>query len=145
MMVVWALLGILSAGQFAAEVQAQGPKAAVQRLVDGGDWARVQRAISNGAPDWIALAPQLARGGDPALQEQVGQALAAALPRSPAAVLAVIDPRRAPGVGVQIVCGSAFAGDGARIAAARAAVEAVSPVAGGKAREVCLKELAAAG
>ncbi|MEI6419169.1 MAG: hypothetical protein WCO82_08880 [Sphingomonadales bacterium] len=145
-----ALVAILSASQFAAEVQSDGARAAVAGLAAGGDWQRALDAIASGAPDWIALAPDLARGADAATAPQVGQALARALPLVPIEVLAVADLQRRPGVGIQWVCGAPFAGMAPAervryLADAREAVNAVPPLAGGRARELCLKELAEAG
>lgn len=142
--------GILSAGQFAAEVSKSGPKAAVAQLAVGGDWGRVIGAIRSGAGDWIALAPELARGADDAQAVQLTAALAAALPRAPSEVLAVTDLRRSPVLGVQAICGAPA---GSHFAAARAdyladareAVELLPDVAAvGRAKAVCLKELAQA-
>lgn len=146
---VLALAAILSASQFAAEVRSDGAKVAVAGLAAGGDWQRALDAIAAGAPDWIALAPDLARGADAATAPQVGQALARALPLVPAEVLAVSDLQRRPGVGIQFVCGVPFAGmapaERARyVAEAKEAVDAVPPLAAGRARELCLKELAQA-
>jgi hypothetical protein len=144
-----ALAAILSASQFAAEVQHDGAKTAVSRLAAGGDWQRALDAIAAGAPDWIALAPDLSRGADSAIAPQVGQALAKALPLVPAEVLAVADLQRRPGTGIQWVCGAHFvdmpAAERARyLADTREAVAAVPQLAGGRARELCLKELAQA-
>ncbi len=144
------MAGILSASQFAGDVAKSGPKAAVGHLVAGGDWGRVMGAIRNGAADWIALAPELARGAEPAQAGQLTAALAAALPRAPSEVLAVADLRRSPVLGVQAICG---APDGshpanaraAYLADAREAVELLPDVAAvGRAKAVCLKELALA-
>ncbi|WP_310496327.1 hypothetical protein [Sandarakinorhabdus sp.] len=149
MITILALVGILSAAQFAEVAQANGARAAVQQLVEGGDWPRVIRGIGNGAPDWIGLAPELARGSDPVAAHDLGVALARGLPRAPEAVLAVADLRRGQAIGVQIVCSAPFAGQdpAARaryLAEARAAVDALGELAGGKARQVCLKELSLA-
>jgi hypothetical protein len=144
------LAGVLSASQFASAVRAEGPKAAVAGLVQGGDWPRVVGAIRNGAADWIALAPELARGVDPAHEADLSAALAAALPRAPAEVLAVTDLRRSRVLGVQMVCGApagshAPGARGAYLADAREAVELLPDVAAvGRAKAVCLKELAQA-
>jgi hypothetical protein len=144
------IAGILSAGQFASEVSKSGPKAAVAQLAAGGDWGRVIGAIRGGAGDWIALAPELARGVDDAQAAQLTAALAAALPRAPSEVLAVTDLRRSPVLGVQAICGvpagsHAATARGAYLADAREAVELLPDVASvGRAKAVCLKELALA-
>lgn len=144
------ITGILSASQFAADVDRNGPKPAVEHLVAGGDWGRVLGGIRNGAADWIALAPELARGVDAAHATELTAALAAALPRAPSEVLAVADLRRGPVLGVQAICGAPA---GSHVAAARAAyladaresLELLPDVAAvGRAKAVCLKELALA-
>jgi hypothetical protein len=144
------LAGVLSASQFAGQLRTDGPKPAVAALLDGGDWPRVMAAIRNGAADWIALAPELARGVDPAHEADLSAALAAALPRAPSEVLAVTDLRRSRVLGVQLVCGApagshAPAARAAYLADAREAVELLPDVAAiGRAKAVCLKELALA-
>lgn len=144
------LAGILSASQFVADVDRNGPKPAVAHLVAGGDWVRVMAAIRNGAADWIAMAPELARGSEDAQAGQLTAALAAALPRAPSEVLAVTDLRRSPVLGVQAICGApagshAPAAGAAYLADAREAVELLPDVAAiGRAKAVCLKELALA-
>jgi hypothetical protein len=142
--------GILSASQFATDVAKSGPKEAVGHLVAGGDWGRVIGAIRNGAADWIALAPELARGAADAQAGQLTVALAAALPRAPSEVLAVADLRGSPVLGMQAICGApagahAPAARAAYLADAREAVELLPDVAAvGRAKAVCLKELALA-
>lgn len=144
------LAGILSASQFATDVAKSGPKAAVGHLVAGGDWGRVMGAIRNGAGDWIAMAPELARGVEAGQAGQLTAALAAALPRAPSEVLAVADLRRSPVLGVQAICGApegshAANARAAYLAEAREAVELLPDVAAvGRAKAVCLKELALA-
>ena len=144
------IAGILSASQFAADVERNGPRPAVAHLVAGGDWGRVMGAIRNGAADWIALAPELAKGVDAAHSAELTAALAAALPRAPSEVLAVTDLRRSPVLGVQAICGApagshAAANRAAYLADARESLELLPDVAAiGKAKAVCLKELALA-
>ena len=144
------LSGILSASQFAADVDRNGPKPAVENLVAGGDWGRVVGAIRNGAADWIAMAPELAHGVDAVHATELTAALAAALPRAPSEVLSIADLRRGPVLGVQAICGAPA---GSHVAAARAAyladaresLELLPDVAAvGRAKAVCLKELALA-
>jgi hypothetical protein len=141
---------VLSASQFAADAAKDGPRPAMQKLVAGGDWPRVLGAIRNGAADWIALSPELARGSDAQHGAELTAALAAALPRAPSDVLAVADPRRSPVLGIQAICG---APDGSHspaakaqyLAEAREALELLPDVAAiGRAKTVCLKELALA-
>ena len=144
------LAGILSASQFAADVDRSGAKPAVDHLVAGGDWNRVMGAIRNGAADWIAVAPELARGVDAAHAAELTAALAAALPRAPSEVLAIADLRRGPVLGVQAIC-SAPAGShaaparAAYLADTRESLELLPDVAViGRAKAACLKELALA-
>ncbi len=145
-----ALLAILSASQFAAEVRGAGPKPAVARLVAGGDWPRVISAIRGGAADWISLSPEIARGAEAAQAAELTSALAAALARAPSDVLAVADLRRSPVMGVQAICGAPAGSHGAGgraayLAEAREAVELLPDVAAvGRAKAACLKELALA-
>ena len=137
------IAAILSASQFAASVRAQNPRAAVQQLVAGGDWPRVMAGIGGGAADWIALAPELAAGADAAHAPDLTAALARALPRAPAEVLAVVDPRRSPVLGVQAVCAAPPAV--AAAAEVREALDLLPDVAAvGRAKALCLKELALA-
>lgn len=144
------LAGILSASQFAADVDRSGAKPAVEHLVAGGDWGRVMGAIRNGAADWIAMAPELARGVEGARANELTVALAAALPRAPSEVLAIADLRRGPVLGVQAICGAPAGSHGpaaraAYLADARESLELLPDVAAvGKAKAVCLKELALA-
>lgn len=141
---------ILSASQFAADVANEGARPATEKLVAGGDWQRVMGAIRNGSADWIALAPEIARGSDAVHAAQLTAALAAALPRAPADVLAIADPRRSPVLGIQAICGApaaihAPAGRAQYLADAREALELLPDVAAiGRAKAVCLKELALA-
>ncbi len=139
------IAGILSASQFAASVQSQSPRQAVGQLVSGGDWPRVLAAIRSGAADWIALAPQLAAGADAAQGAELTKALAAALPRAPAEVLAVVDVRRSSVLGVQAVCAAPAAGGAAAVNDVREALDLLPDVAAvGRAKALCLKELALA-
>ena len=144
-MIALMIASILSASQFAASVQAQSPRAAVQQLVAGGDWPRVMAGIRGGASDWIALAPELAAGADDGHGAELTAALAAALPRAPAEVLAVIDLRRSQVLGVQAVCGAPASAGPAAIADVREALDLLPDVANvGRAKALCLKELALA-
>jgi hypothetical protein len=150
MLPVFALLAVLSASQFAVLVRDDGPRAAVAQLVSGGDWPRVLSAIKGGSADWLAMVPDLARGVEPAQAGALTVALAAALPRAPADVLAVSDLRGSPVLGVQAICGApagshAPGAKAAYIAEAREALELLPDVAAiGRAKAVCLKELALA-
>jgi len=141
---------VLAASQFAADAAKDGPRAATTKLVAGGDWQRVMGAIRNGAADWIALSPEIARGSDAAHGAELTAALAAALPRAPSDVLAVADPRRSPVLGIQAICGAPAGSYNSTaraqyLADAREALELLPDVAAiGRAKAVCLKELALA-
>jgi hypothetical protein len=145
------MTGVLSASQFAAQVRSGGPRPAVDALVAGGDWPRVMAAIRSGASDWIALAPELARGAGAVQASELTAAMAAALPRAPSEVLAVTDLRRSPVLGVQAVCGApagAYPPEGraSYLKDAREALELLPDVAAiGRAKAVCLRELGLAG
>lgn len=145
-MIIGLVAAALSASAVAADLNAAGPRATVARLVSGGDWDRTLEAIAGGRRDWIALVPQLARGVEGEGAEDLGMALAQALPVAPADVLAVVDLQRGRVIGVQRVCGAPFLPDTVPdlpgyIAGARAAVAAVSPLTLGRARAQCLQQL----
>jgi hypothetical protein len=150
MIAALAIALVLSASQFATDAAKDGPRAATTKLVTGGDWPRVLGAIRNGAADWIALSPEIARGGDAAHGAELTAALAAALPRAPSDVLAVADPRRSPVLGIQAICGAPAGSYNTTaraqyLADAREALELLPDVAAiGRAKAVCLKELALA-
>lgn len=148
-MIAGLLAMALSATTVAADLNTSGPKVAVARLVSGDDWERTLEAIAGGGRDWIALTPLLARGVDDAQGQDLGIALAQALPMAAADVLAVVDLQRGPVIGVQRVCGLPFLPDTVPdlpgyIASARAAVSAVPPLALARARTQCLQQLEAA-
>jgi len=119
-----------SPDRIAADIQVQGAEAVVQRLFKHGDYDRVLGRIDSGASDWVALAPKLAPGTDAGTAEALPIALAFALPKNPAAVLAVLDPQSeilAP----DSVCGVPFIEDTVKdipgyIKRARAAVSKVA-------------------
>ncbi|MBE1159483.1 hypothetical protein [Dyella acidiphila] len=92
--VLWAMAGMvqaqqpLSAAGLAKEIDAKGAKAVVEGLGDRFDG--VLDRIDTGDADWIALVPRLAQGTDAGNSEGLSIALAYALPKNPAAVLAVV-------------------------------------------------------
>lgn len=101
----------LTAGQVAAEIKAQGAKATIAKLAADDQWDTLSEHIVDGEPDWIALAPQLAPGSDAGSAEDLGIALAFALPKRPVEVLHAIDPGNGIVLGVDRVCGMPFIED----------------------------------
>jgi len=91
-------------------IQRHGAKTVVDELVKSGAWEKVVvPEISSGATKWVMLASALSVGTDAGTSEQLGQSLIYALPRSPAAVLSVLDltgqsPPRSPAT----VCSASF-------------------------------------
>jgi hypothetical protein len=73
-----------------AEIREHGAKPVVDQLFKTEAWWQVTRDIGAGKTDWISLAPDLAEGTDAATAETLGISLAEALPKSPGAVLAVV-------------------------------------------------------
>ena len=105
----------LSASKISAEIDAMGAKAVINRLshanvnaMGQSDWSRTMDEIWNGRPAFIALAPKLAAGADGAPADDLGIALARALPAAPASVLRVIDRRDGAILGVSRICGAPF-------------------------------------
>lgn len=140
------LAGVLTPASLAADLDRIGPRATVARLVEGGDWPRTMSAIAGGGRDWIRLAPQLARGSDSDRAQDIGIALAEALPKAAADVLEATGQNAGPALSVDRVCGVPFveatvADIPAYVQRARAAVTAVPPLALGRARTACLKAL----
>lgn len=120
----------LTARQVAARIKAQGAKATIAKLAADDQWDTLAEHIVDGDPDWIALAPQLAPGSDAGSAEDLGIALAFALPKRPVEVLHAIDPGNGIVLGVDRVCGMPFIEDTVqdRGGYKRKAVEAVRAV-----------------
>jgi len=93
--------------QLARDIGNEGPAAVVERLWRTGTYQEVLQQMASGSKQWVALAPQLAQGADAAAAEGLGIALAEALPRNPASVLAVLDPAR-PALSPARICGVPF-------------------------------------
>lgn len=93
------------------ELRTLGPRRTVLLLAEKRQWDATVDAMDGGDPAWIALAPALARGADGGAAEELGIALAFALPRNPRAVLAALDRRNGPVLGVERVCGRPFVED----------------------------------
>ena len=85
-----------------------GAAQAVRELDSNGDYDVILNQIQNGSGQWIGIAPQLALGADAGAAEDLGIALAFALPKNPEAVLSIIDVRDGPVLGVHRVCGVPF-------------------------------------
>jgi len=68
-----------------------GATATVRELDGGGRWEQVLGRIGSGDRRWIALAHQLAYGADSTTSQTLSSALAEALPKSPRAVLTVLN------------------------------------------------------
>ncbi|SIO72548.1 hypothetical protein SAMN05444172_8983 [Burkholderia sp. GAS332] len=99
---------VLSPASIAARIGQQGADPVVRQLVANGEYEWVLDRIQAGNGQWIALAPRLAPGTDAGTAEDLGIALAYALPENPEAVLSVIDLRDDPVIGVIRVCGVPF-------------------------------------
>jgi hypothetical protein len=127
----------MTAAEISAEIDAKGAKAVINRLATANvdamgrsDWSRTMDQIWNGRLAYIALAPKLARGADSGPADDLGIALARALPVAPAAVLRVIDRHNGPVLGVDRVCGAPFIEPAAKdvsgyLRAARSAIDEV--------------------
>jgi hypothetical protein len=119
-----------------------GSKRTVDELWDQNRWGSVVDQISTGQADWVALAPRLATGTDAGTSETLGIALALALPRNPAAVLAALDLQGGPVLGPSIVCGVPLIDESPRFVAnyrrrARAALNKVQSAALQSAKRAC--------
>jgi hypothetical protein len=130
------------------EIRDRGAKPVVDQLFKTEAWWQVTRNIGAGKIDWIALAPDLAEGTDAATSETLGISLAEALPKSPNAVLAVLDlVSAASPLRVGNVCSAPFLDDTARHqklykAAALHALSAVADPQLSTVKAACLDELA---
>ena len=105
-----AAAGALTPSDIAAEIDTHGAEAVVARLFKNGDYDRVLGHIDTGDASWVALAPKLAPGTDAGTAEALPIALAFALPRNAAAVLAVLDPGSSI-LDPESVCGVPFIED----------------------------------
>jgi len=142
----WAA-GALSPDKIAADIAARGAAKAVARLAANGDYDRVLGHIDNGDPRWLALAPKLAPGADAGNAEALVIALAFALPRNPAGVLALLQGKDA--FAAADVCEAPFIEDTVKdvpayVRRARAAVSAVNDPRLASAKVQCLAALAKA-
>jgi len=129
-----------------ASIEREGPAATVKRLTQARQWDVILDGMARGEPAWIALAPLLAQGTDSGPGEGLGIALARALPRDPAAVLHVLDPKDGPVLGASRVCSAPFIEPQPGFVEAYrpqaiAAVEAVRGARLRSARDACLAML----
>jgi len=143
----------MTAAEIGAEIDAKGAKAVINRLstanvvaMGRSDWSRTMDQIWNGRLAYIALAPKLAQGADSGPADDLGIALARALPVAPAAVLRVIDRHNGPVLGVGRVCGAPFIDPAAKDASGylRAVQSAVDEVDAPRLQHVkaaCLERL----
>jgi hypothetical protein len=143
----------MTAAEISAEIDAKGAKAVINRLaaanVDAmgrSDWSRTMDQIWNGRLAYIALAPKLAHGADAGPADDLGIALARALPVAPAAVLRVIDRHNGPVLGVGRVCGAPFLDPAAKdvsgyLRAAQSAVDEVDAPRLQHVKAACLERL----
>jgi len=143
----------MTAAEISAEIDAKGAKAVINRLATANvdamgrsDWSRTLDQIWNGRLAYIALAPKLAQGADAGPADDLGIALARALPVAPAAVLRVIDRHNGPVLGVGRVCGAPFIEPAAKdvsgyLHAARSAVDEVDAPRLQHVKAACLERL----
>jgi len=89
-----------------ADIRQHGAGATVHSLDRNGKFDKVLDRIASGNVAWVRLAPGLARGTDAGDSTGLTVALARALPRNPAAVLAALD--EGPVIGPEAVCGVPF-------------------------------------
>lgn len=123
-----------------------GPTATVRELDGAGRWEQVTSRIGSGDARWIALAPELAKGADAGTAETLSISLADALPKSPRAVLAVLDLKRRSNLSPERVCRAPLAQDTAerQTAYRTSALLAVASVADARldrARDACASRL----
>jgi hypothetical protein len=146
----------LTAAEISAEIDARGAKAVINRLSNAhvnamgqNDWSRTMDQIWNGRLAYIALAPKLAQGADGSPADDLGIALARALPVAPAAVLRVINRHDGAVLGVSRICGVPFIEPSPKdtsgyLRAAQSAVEEVDTPRLQRIKAACLEQLALA-
>jgi hypothetical protein len=96
----------LMPSQIYRDINLHGARATVQSLDRSGKINTVLTRIASGNSAWVRLAPGLAQGTDAGNSTGLTVALAKALPRNPAAVLAILD--KAPLISAGAVCGVPF-------------------------------------
>lgn len=141
----------LTPGAVERRIIDHGAKAVIDDLWKAGGWDQVEKGIAAGIPAWIRLAPRLSDGTDAGTSEGLGQSLIVALPKAPAAVLAVLDvnSRFGPRSPKTVCSASFYEGDPTNIPQYRArAIGALSRVgdpALASAKRACLAHLEAGG
>lgn len=131
--------------EIGARIDRDGAAATVTRLAAKHKWHRVLANIGTGRAEWLALAPRLAAGTDASQSLALTIALADALPRKPAAVLAVAAAAKGP-LAIERVCAAPYIEPIATDLAyyrtrARRAVEGVSAPPLQAAKRACLAAL----
>ena len=89
--------------EIGARIDKDGAAATVSGLTAKHKWHRVLAHIGTGKPDWLALAPRLAAGTDASQSLGLTIALADALPRNAAGVLALAATAKGP-LAIDRVC-----------------------------------------
>ncbi len=123
-----AAMPVPSPTSVAAEIAAHGAKRTVDGLIQTKRWDAVTTSMDKGSGAWIALAPKLAPGSDAGSAEDLGLSLALALPVNPRAVLAAIDAKDGPILGLSRVCGRPFIEDSEPAGYQRRALSALSRI-----------------
>jgi hypothetical protein len=95
--------------QVSASIDRQGARAFLASL-DEAAIDRLMTHIDSGQPAWVALAPKIAEGADAGSAEELGIALAYALPKNATAVLNAVDPVEGDAhiLSISRVCGIPF-------------------------------------
>ncbi|MDE1918555.1 MAG: hypothetical protein KGJ57_21145 [Sphingomonadales bacterium] len=129
------------------DIRRSGAKAVVERLFSSGRYDLVMSRMRSGSAAWVLLAKPLSIGTDAASSEELQQALTYALPKSPEAVLSILDASGSsvPRSPANVCSASFFEGDRTDIPAYRAeaarAVRAVRVPTLQIAKAACLKIL----
>lgn len=96
----------LTPAQIEREIHEHGAKMAVRSLERDGKFDTVLDRIASGKAAWVRLASPLAKGTDASDSTGLTVALARALPKNPAGVLAALD--EGPVINPAAVCGVPF-------------------------------------
>lgn len=94
----------LTARTLADRIRQDGAQKTAEALTRDHEWPRVRRAVAAGWQNWIATMPDLLPQADQRTAQGLQRALRQALPRSPGAVLAALDPKNGPLLGGQTIC-----------------------------------------
>ncbi len=131
--------------EIGARIDRSGAAATVSELAAKHKWHRVLAHIGTGKPEWLALAPRLAPGTEASQSLALTIALADALPRRAAGVLAVAAIAKGP-LAIDRVCAAPYIEPKATDLAyyrtrARRAVEGVTAPPLQAAKRACLAAL----